>query len=65
VPEAVRPEPDAAADAARMWRLRVFSPTLGGRTAELDRYRQEVWSPYDAFEGAATLMRLLDEEQAA
>jgi hypothetical protein len=24
-----------------------------------------IWSPYDAFEGAATLMRLLDEEQAA
>jgi hypothetical protein len=23
------------------------------------------WSPYGAFEGAATLMRLLDEEQAA
>ena len=23
------------------------------------------WSPYDAFEGAATLMQLLDEEQAA
>ena len=22
-----------------------------------------VWSPYDAFEGAATLMRVLDEEQ--
>jgi len=24
-----------------------------------------VWSPYDAFEGAATLMRLLEEEKAA
>ena len=23
-----------------------------------------IWSPYDAFEGAAALMRLLDEEQA-
>ena len=22
-----------------------------------------IWSPYDAFEGAATLMRVLDEEQ--
>ena len=24
-----------------------------------------IWSPYDAFEGAATLMRVLDEEPAA
>jgi hypothetical protein len=24
-----------------------------------------IWSPYDAFEGAATLMRLLEEEKAA
>ena len=24
-----------------------------------------IWSPYDAFEGAATLMRVLDEEAAA
>jgi hypothetical protein len=24
-----------------------------------------IWSPYDAFEGAATLMRVLDEEHAA
>ena len=24
-----------------------------------------IWSPYDAFEGASTLMRLLDEEKAA
>ena len=24
-----------------------------------------IWSPYDAFEGAATLLRVLDEEQAA
>jgi hypothetical protein len=23
-----------------------------------------VWSPYDAFEGAATLLRVLDEERA-
>jgi hypothetical protein len=24
-----------------------------------------IWSPYDAFGGAATLLRVLDEEQAA
>lgn len=24
-----------------------------------------IWSPYDSFEGAATLLRVLDEEQAA
>ncbi len=24
-----------------------------------------IWSPYDAFEGAATLLRVLDEERAA
>ena len=24
-----------------------------------------IWSPYDAFEGAATLLRVLDEEQVA
>jgi len=24
-----------------------------------------IWSPYDAFEGAAALVRLLDEEKAA
>ena len=24
-----------------------------------------VWSPYDSFDGAATLMRLLEEEKAA
>lgn len=24
-----------------------------------------IWSPYDAFHGAATLLRVLDEEQAA
>lgn len=24
-----------------------------------------VWSPYEAFDGAATLLRLLDEEKAA
>jgi hypothetical protein len=24
-----------------------------------------IWSPYDSFDGAATLLRVLDEEQAA
>jgi hypothetical protein len=35
-----------------------------GDTAVVSEGAYPIWSPYDAFEGAATLMRVLNEEQA-
>ena len=36
-----------------------------GDTAAIAEGMYPIWSPYDAFEGAATLLRVLDEEHAA
>jgi hypothetical protein len=36
-----------------------------GDTATIAEGLYPMWSPYEAFEGAATLLRALDEEQVA
>ena len=36
-----------------------------GMVLDVSETAHAIWSPHDAFEGAATLLRVLDEEKAA